>query len=430
LACPIIPGAYLTIHPFHFTLASPFRTSYCHLYKSGLESHIKWKNFSLHHYHQTIVIMKSLGKQIGLFVLLIASLCDETFAQALRIPGNANIPNVAGRKLGATQIMVKWNAPGVKGREGKIWGTDIAPYGFTILGYGSDVASPWRAGADECTVVSFSTPVTINGKNLPEGEYALFIALSADSCQLIFNRNTAAWGAYFYDASRDVMRVTAYQQKNQPQSQERLNYVFDNQTNNAVELALVWERWRIPFTIGIDYKATVLADIQRQMSGSLGFDPPSLEAAAGWCLGNEVNYAQALGWINSASDPQLGGRKTFNTLFTKAGLLEKMGNVTEANSTRVTALEVATATELHQYGRRLLSEGKKEEAFAVFEKNFKQQQGKWPTQVGMMRAYAGLGNYKKALEHAKLALVQAPDELNKKSIADNIGLLEKGQPIQ
>jgi translation elongation factor EF-Ts len=43
-----------------------------------------------------------------------------------------------------------------------------------------------------------------------------------------------------------------------------------------------------------------------------------------------------------------------------------------------------------------------------------------------MRGYAGVGDAKKALEEARLALVQAPDSPNKKGIADAIAKLEKG----
>lgn len=62
-----------------------------------------------------------------------------------------------------------------------------------------------------------------------------------------------------------------------------------------------WESWRIPFTVEVDLKATLLADIQTQMSGAIGFDPPSMIAAANWCLQQDINLDQALGWINSAT---------------------------------------------------------------------------------------------------------------------------------
>ena len=155
--------------------------------------------------------MKKLPLKI-ITLFLITSLAVN--AQALRIPQSTNLGMSAGRILGVTDINIKWNAPGVKGREGKIWGTDVAPYGFEVLGYGSNVLSPWRAGADECTTISFSTDVKINGKDLSAGKYALFMAIYADSTILIFNKNVTEWGAYFYNDKLDVLRVKTIQQKN------------------------------------------------------------------------------------------------------------------------------------------------------------------------------------------------------------------------
>jgi tetratricopeptide (TPR) repeat protein len=348
----------------------------------------------------------------------------------LRIPENKNFTCSAGRKIGATDIQIKWNAPGVKGREGKIWGTDIVPYGFTVLGFGSNNPSPWRAGADECTTISFSTDVKINGTNLAAGKYGFFVAVYPDSCVLIFNKNTESWGSYFYNKDVDVLHVTTKQQKNITPIKERLEYNFSNQKEDAIEVALEWEHWRIPFTVSINLKETVLADIQKQLTGAIGFDPASLEAGANWCLTNNVNFEQALGWINAAIMPDFGGRKTFNALNTKANLLEKLGKADEAKNIKQQALEIATAMELHSYGRSLLAEGKKEEALKVFEMNYTKNAGAWPTNMGMMRAYSALGNYKKALEHAKKAIEQAPDEMNKKNLKSYITTLEKGEPIK
>lgn len=362
--------------------------------------------------------------------LLAVMLGPVAHAQLLQLPdGGVNLVSSAGRRVGVTDIEVRWNAPGVKGREGKIWGTDIAPFGFTVLGFGSDVASPWRAGANENTTISFSTDVTINGMPLPAGSYGFFIALYPDSCTLIFNKNTKGWGSYFYNSSLDVLRVTTRQQKDRKESRERLVYAFGNETPQSVELALEWEKWRIPMTVSVDLKKTTLASIRTQMSGAMGFDPPSLEAAAAWCLQNEVNETEALNWINSAVDPALGGVKTFRAVNTKAGLLTRLGKAAEAAALVKTAMETATALELHTYGRQLLAQQKVNEAMAVFQQNFVNQKGAWPTHVGLMRGYAAMGNLPKALEHAKLALPQAPDEVNKKSLQQAIQQLSEGKPL-
>jgi tetratricopeptide (TPR) repeat protein len=351
-------------------------------------------------------------------------------AQLIRIPdGGTNLVSSAGRRVGVTDIEIHWNAPGVKGREGKIWGTDIAPYGFTILGYGSNVQSPWRAGANENTTISFSTDVLINGKSLQAGKYGFFIALYPDSSVLIFNKNTEGWGSYFYNSKLDVLRVATIQQKDQPAIKERLEYTFTKHTDRSIEVAMEWERWRIPFTVSVDLKATTLASIRTQMSGAMGFDPPSLEAAANWCLQNEVNYDEALNWINSAVDPSLGGVQSFRALSTKAGLLEKTNRKAEADKMMQTAIDNASSVELHSYGRQLLAQNKKTEAMAVFQKNYTKFKGAWPTNAGMMRGYSANGDLKKALEHAKLALAQAPDEQNRKALEQAVKTLSEGKPL-
>lgn len=373
--------------------------------------------------------MKSLKWIYFIQVLIFNLLTVQLFTQALRLPGATNHACLAGRTIGVTDIHIKWNAPGVKGREGSIWGSDIAYFGTSVLGFGSDVESPWRAGADESTTINISTESTINGKKLAAGKYGFFVEIYLDSCILIFNSNAEGWGSYFYDKSKDVLRVVTRQQKDVKPSKERLEYTFNNQTGKSVEVALEWESWRIPFVIETDLAVTTLANIQAQMSGALGFDPPSLQAAANWCLTNNMNYEQALRWITSATDPNLGGVNNFNALSVRSGLLNKIGKKEEAEKFMQQAVENASSIELHQYGRQLLSQKKVAEAMAVFEKNYTKSKGAWPSNVGMMRGFSANGNIKKALEHARLALSQAPDDVNRKNLEASIKTLESGKTL-
>jgi tetratricopeptide (TPR) repeat protein len=361
------------------------------------------------------------------FLISLTAVCN---AQLLQLPiGNTNYRCKTGRVIGVTDIDITWNAPGVKGREGKIWGTSIAHYGFTVLGFGSNVQSPWRAGADENTTIAFSTDVTINGKKLAAGKYGFHIALYPDSCTLIFNKNNTGWGSYFYNSSLDVLRVNTVQQKDSKESKERLDYTFSKQTDHSVELALEWEHWRIPFTVEVDLINTTLNSIRTQLSGAMGFDPPSLEAAANWCLQNKVNYEEALGWINTAVDPSLGGVNTFRIMSTRAGLLEGLNRKEEADKIMQAAVETANANELHTYARQLLSQNKVKEALVLFEKNYKKNNGAWPTPAGLMRGYSAAGDLKKALEYAKKALPLAPNPGVKKIVEEAIATLESGKAL-
>jgi tetratricopeptide (TPR) repeat protein len=84
---------------------------------------------------------------------------------------------------------------------------------------------------------------------------------------------------------------------------------------------------------------------------------------------------------------------------------------------------------LHQAGRQLLAQGKKDEALKVFELNAKRHPNAWPVNVGLARGYSAVGRYKDALKHAKLALAQAPDDQNKKTLAEGIKKLEAGKDM-
>ena len=65
----------------------------------------------------------------------------------------------------------------------------------------------------------------------------------------------------------------------------------------------------------------------------------------------------------------------------------------------------------------------------VFQLNARRYPNQWPVHVGLMRGYAALGQTKKALEEAKLALPQAPDDANRKSLETLMKRLEKGEKI-
>jgi tetratricopeptide (TPR) repeat protein len=370
-----------------------------------------------------------MNKTLFALLLLLIAATPDIQAQLLTLPNATNPTMWAGQRIGLTDITIRWNAPGVKGREGKIWGTSIAHYDFVDIGFGTAKSSPWRAGANECTTVEFSTDVNIEGKALAAGKYALFMALYPDSCTLIFNKNPEAWGTYFYKPEEDALRVTVRQQKDLPQSRELLAYTFSNPPERSVVIALEWERWRIPFKVEVDLAKTTVASLRRQLSGEMGFDPPSLSTAAGWCLTHDVNLEEALVWAVRATDPSLGGQQTFAALSTKAGLERKLGRTADADKTMQAALDNASVPDLHGYGRQLISEKKYQEALAVFQKNFDKHKGAWPTNVGLARGYSAVGDLKKALEHAKAALQQAPDDVNRKSLEAMVKTLSEGKPI-
>jgi len=125
------------------------------------------------------------------------------------------------------------------------------------------------------------------------------------------------------------------------------------------------------------------------------------------------------------------GKDEFGTLTTKAQILAKLGRDAEAKAAMETALHLpgTTPLEIHQYGRQLLAAKKNAEALAVFQMNAERNGDAWPVHVGLARGYAAAGDTQKALEHARKALAQAPDPLNKKSLEEMVQTLSVGKPL-
>ena len=166
---------------------------------------------------------------------------------------------------------------------------------------------------------------------------------------------------------------------------------------------------------------------------SAGFSWTNWQQAANWCATNKVNLPEALKWAERAvSDPTWsGGSENFMTLTTLSRLQGLNGKDAEAQKTFDKALNHPTATpiQIHQAARQLGIDGKKQEAMKVYQLNAKRFPNQWPVHVGLMRGYAALGDRKKAIEEAKLAIPQAPDEVNKKNLQNLLKQLEEGKEI-
>ena len=109
----------------------------------------------------------------------------------------------------------------------------------------------------------------------------------------------------------------------------------------------------------------------------------------------------------------------------------KLGKTVDATTTMDKAIHHSSANpiQIHGYGRQLIAQGKTDKAMEIFTYNYEQFKGAWPTEVGMMRGLSAIGKYEKALKHAKTALTQAPDKLNKDGLTNNIEKLKLKQDV-
>src|SRR5690349_2411317 len=245
------------------------------------------------------------------FLLLISTavLLSTLDAQLTSLPNGGNKKAMVAERIGISDVVINYNRPGVKGREGKIWG-ELIPAGFNDLGFGTSKAAPWRAGANENTTIEFSDDVTIEGQALPAGKYAFFVAYDPNECTLIFSKNTTSWGSFFYDPKEDALRVKVKPVQTD-KSVEWLKYEFTDETANSATVALQWEKLEIPFKVEVDLNATQLTAFQNELRTDKGFLWESWDQAAQWCLQNNVNLDQALLWSDTATSLNFGGDRSF-----------------------------------------------------------------------------------------------------------------------
>ena len=349
-------------------------------------------------------------------------------------PSGNNQRATVTQGIGPVRITIDYSSPAVHApngtdRRGQIWGK-LVPYGLTNLGFGLGKPAPWRAGANENTVFDVSDDVSIEGKRLAKGRYGLHMIAGPEEWTLIFSKDANAWGSFYYDPDHDVLRVNVKPHKHE--YREYLAYEFPVRKPAETVAELQWEELAVPWTIKVeDVNDLYIAKIKENLSNVQGFGYRGWVAASQFCVNNNTHLEQALEWAEIAVSKQFVGEANFGTLSNKANVLDKLNRKDEAAATMQLAIKHPTATplDLHQYGRRLLTEKKTKEAMEVFQLNASRNGDMWPVHVGLARGFAASGDSKQALEHARKALTQAPDQLNKDSLAAMVAALEAGKPV-
>jgi DUF2911 family protein len=379
-------------------------------------------------------------KRFSLFGLigLMLTLAGSAHAQwpGLTIPPNGdNQHSIVTQYIGPVEITIDYHSPNVHApngsdRRGKIWG-ELVPYGMSTQAFGlCKDQCPWRGGANENTVFRTSHDILVQGQLLKAGSYGLHFIPGKDDWTIAFSNNATSWGSFTYDPKEDALRVQAKPEKSE--YNEWLTYEFTDRETDHATVALKWEDLQLPFKINVqNIEDIYVAIIGQELRNSPGFVPDNWATAAQYTLQTKKHLDLGLKWAEMAVNSPSYGKESFNTLSTLADLQEANGKTEEAAKTRERALNhgSATAIDIHQYARSLLTQGKTDEAFKVFELNARRYPNIWPTEFGLARGYSARKNFAEALKHAKVALKQAPDDANRQNIEAMIKKLEQNQDI-
>ncbi|GAA4290328.1 DUF2911 domain-containing protein [Aestuariibaculum suncheonense] len=100
----------------------------------------------------------------------------------------------------------------------------------------------WRTGANEASEIKFYKDSKFGGKDVKAGTYALYTIPGEKEWTVILSSDTDVWGAYNYNESKDVLRVTA--PVTQGEAVEAFSIAFDND-----KMFLAWDTTRVAVPI-------------------------------------------------------------------------------------------------------------------------------------------------------------------------------------
>jgi hypothetical protein len=308
--------------------------------------------------------------------------------------------------VGLTKMTIDYHRPAVNKRA--VWG-ELVPFGEV-----------WRAGANENTTITFSTPVKIDGKDVPAGTYGVHMIPTPKEWTVILSKMSVAWGSFSYDQKEDLLRVTVTPQQ-APAFTERLAYTFDDPTDTSVTVTMRWEKLAVPLKVEVATPQVVMASVRGELRGLQRFNwQPWNQAARVW-LRSGGDPAEAQAFVEKS----IQMNENYQNLTTRAMLLEKKGDTKGAEAARAAAQKVATEADLNQYGYELMGQKKVDEAIAIFQKNVKAHPESWNAHDSLGEAYLTKGDKKQAAAAYGKALSLVKDPQQKKRIEVTLANLKK-----
>jgi hypothetical protein len=227
------------------------------------------------------------------------------------------------QRVGLTDIEIVYSRPGMKGR--KVFGGLVA-WGET-----------WRAGANNATTVSFSTPVRFGGKSVPAGKYALFAKVGPEEWTVILSTANNQWGSYRYDSKDDVARVTV-KPVNLGFEVETLLIDLNNVRDESAVMNLVWESTVVSVPIEVDVVKDLVPQVEALMASNAE-KKPYLQAAM-FYLDHNLDLKKANAWMDAAIAAQ---PSAYFIIYRKAKVQAAMGDKAGALATAKKSIELAKA---------------------------------------------------------------------------------------
>ncbi|MFC4721605.1 DUF2911 domain-containing protein [Geojedonia litorea] len=207
--------------------------------------------------------------------------------------------------VGLTDVTLEYSRPNMRGRT--IFG-DLVPYGKV-----------WRTGANARTKITFSDNVTVGGKELKAGSYAIFTIPQKTSWDVVFYSETGGGIPSELDESKIAAKVNA-EVYEMPMKIETFTMTFDDLSSGSAVLGMLWENAYVGVEFKVPTDAKVSAAIDKTMKGPSAGDYYS--AAVYYAdEGKDINQAKT--WMEKAismmETPRFWQLRQQSLIYAKAG---------------------------------------------------------------------------------------------------------------
>ncbi len=311
------------------------------------------------------------------------------FEYPVKLP-NASQKAKVYQQVGVTDIAIVYHRPLVKGRE--VFGK-MVPFGKV-----------WRTGANENTIIKFSTDVTINGKELKAGKYGFHAIPNKDTWTIIFNKDNESWGSYFYKQDRDALRIDVA--PTTTDHNELLTYSFTDVTSDEATVNLAWDKTMVSFKVKVNTKDLAIASLKRQINSLPFWGWTGLYNAANYTLTNNTHLEDGLVWINRS----IQNNKNFTNLMLKSQILEKLNRSAEAQPLVTEAFGMGTINQINRYAYFKFQAKDNKAGIDALKHNIKNDPKNYQSYTAMAWGYTNAGEKKEAMKMYKKALKMAPKD--------------------
>jgi hypothetical protein len=227
------------------------------------------------------------------------------------------------QKVGLTDVTIEYSRPGVKGRT--IFG-DLVPYGKL-----------WRTGANARTKITISDAITIDGKELAAGTYAVFTIPNEESWEIIFYTDSKGGGAPAeLDESKVALRTTAETQV-VPFNVESFTLEINNLKDDSAILNILWEKTYVGIAFTVPTDILTSATIDKVMAGPSANDYFN---AAVYYLNSGKDLNKAKQWVELALE--MRENPSFWQIRQQSLIYAKLGDTAGAIKAAKKSLELAT----------------------------------------------------------------------------------------